>query len=490
MPPREADAPPVDLAIIGGGPAGLTAACEYQAGSDGAAPIVFEASDLLGGIARTESHNGFRFDIGGHRFFTKVTEVEAMWHEVMGEEMIRVSRASRIYYRGKFYDYPLNLFNALSNIGPYESVRILLSYIKWQLKRDAPEESFEDWVMKRFGGRLYMHFFKSYTEKVWGIHPRNIQADWAAQRIKNLSLAKAVWNAISGANDTASLIEEFWYPRLGPGQMWETVAAKIAERGGEVRLKSPVARIHREDHRIRALEVADRTGSTYEVPARNVISSMSLKELVHAVDPPPPPEVIAAADRLKYRDFLIVTLVLNRPDPFPDNWIYVHASEVRVGRIQNFRAWSPDMLPNDHQASIGMEYFCQKDEGIWTWSDDALRKLATDELAALGLAEPQDVVDAYVIRQPKAYPVYDTVYKDAVAVISAWVDTIENLQCVGRNGQHRYNNQDHSMLTAMLAARNVLGADHDVWSVNVERSYHEEFELPKKTEGSGGADPA
>jgi len=472
-----------DLAIVGGGPAGLTAAYEYQNGADATAPIVFEASEHLGGIARTESHNGFRFDIGGHRFFTKVAEVEFMWHDVMGEEMIRVPRSSRIYYRGKFYDYPLNLFNALSNIGPYESVRILLSYIKWQLKRDVPEVSFEDWVMKRFGGRLYMHFFKSYTEKVWGIHPRNIQADWAAQRIKNLSLAKAVWNAISGANDTASLIEEFWYPRLGPGQMWEKVAERITERGGEVRTQSPVTRIHLEGNRIRALEVVDRTGSTYQVPARHFISSMALRELVHAMVPPPPPEVIAAADQLKYRDFLIVTLILNRPDPFPDNWIYVHAGEVKVGRIQNFRAWSADMLPNDHQASIGMEYFCQKDEGIWTWSDDELRKLATDELAALGLAETTDVVDAHIIRQPKAYPVYDTVYQDAVATISAWVDTIENLQCVGRNGQHRYNNQDHSMLTAMLAARNVLGADHDVWSVNVERSYHEEFELPK---GGGG----
>jgi protoporphyrinogen oxidase len=480
----ETDVQQADLVVIGGGPAGLTAAHEFQKCANGLQPLVFEASGLVGGIARTESHNGFRFDIGGHRFFTKVTEVETMWHEVMGEDMIRVPRSSRIYYRGKFYDYPLNLFNALSNIGPYESVRILLSYIKWQLKRDVPDASFEDWVMKRFGGRLYMHFFKSYTEKVWGIHPRNIQADWAAQRIKNLSLAKAVWNAISGANDTASLIDEFWYPRLGPGQMWERVTDLIAKRGGVVRMRARVDKVHHDGARVTGLEIKDDSGTTSRVSARNLISSMALRDLVHAMDPPPPAEVVAAADRLKYRDFLIVTLVLNRPDPFPDNWIYVHAGEVKVGRIQNFRAWSPDMLPNDQQASIGMEYFCQKGDGLWASSDEDLRALATQELAALGLAEIDDVVDAYVIRQPMAYPVYDAAYKEAVATISAWVDTIANLQCVGRNGQHRYNNQDHSMLTAMLAARNVLGADHDVWSVNVERSYHEDFERPKVPDGT------
>lgn len=468
-----------DLVVIGGGPAGLTAAYEFQKLSPGSRALVFEGDKIVGGIARTESYKGFRFDIGGHRFFTKVPEVEAMWHEVMGEDFIRVPRSSRIFYRGKFYDYPLRLLNALTNIGAYESVRIVLSYIKWQVRSDRPDVSFEDWVINRFGGRLYMHFFKSYTEKVWGIDPKLIQADWAAQRIKNLSLSKAIWNAVTGANDTASLIEEFQYPRLGPGQMWERTADLIAEGGGEVRMQSWVDKIHLEDRRVTEIEVVGPAGERYRTPTRHLISSMSLRELIHAFDPPPPDEVLEAAGKLKYRDFLIVTLVLDRPDPFPDNWIYVHSSDVMVGRIQNFRAWSAEMLPNDHQASIGMEYFCQAGDGLWTSSDEDLHALATRELATLGLADAADVVDGTVIRQPKAYPVYDTEYRAAVDTIAGWINSIENLQCVGRNGQHRYNNQDHSMLTAMLAARNVLGAEHDVWSVNVERSYHEEFELPR-----------
>jgi protoporphyrinogen oxidase len=469
-----------DLVVIGGGPAGLTAAYELQKLSPDSRALVFEGDKIVGGIARTESYKGFRFDIGGHRFFTKVPEVEAMWHEVMGDDFIRVPRSSRIYYRGKFYDYPLRLLNALTNIGAYESVRIVLSYIKWQVRSDRPDVSFEDWVINRFGGRLYMHFFKSYTEKVWGMDPKDIQADWAAQRIKNLSLSKAIWNAVSGANDTASLIEEFQYPRLGPGQMWERTADIIAEGGGEVRMQTWVDKVYHDGRRVTEVEVVGPGGERYRTPTPHVISSMGLRDLIHRLDPPPPAEVVAAADKLRYRDFLIVTLVLNRPDPFPDNWIYVHSGDVMVGRIQNFRAWSPEMLPNDTQASIGMEYFCQAGDGLWTSGDEELHALATKELAILGLAKEAEVVDGTVIRQPKAYPVYDTEYRAAVDTIAKWVDSIENLQCVGRNGQHRYNNQDHSMLTAMLAARNVLGARHDVWSVNVERSYHEEFELPKK----------
>ncbi|MEM9755032.1 MAG: NAD(P)/FAD-dependent oxidoreductase [Pseudomonadota bacterium] len=480
LPPDEGEP---SLVVIGGGPAGLTAAYEYQKLSPGSRALVFEGNDIVGGISRTESYKGFRFDIGGHRFFTKVPEVEAMWHEVLGDDLMIVPRSSRIYYRGRFFDYPLKLFNALTNIGAYEAIRIVLSYIKWQIRRDRADVSFEDWVINRFGGRLYMHFFKSYTEKVWGIDPKHIQADWAAQRIRNMSLFKAVWNAISGANDTASLIEEFLYPRLGPGQMWERTADLIEERGGEVRLRHWVRGILRDGTRVTGIEVQDAGGTRQTVPTHNVVNTMSLRDMVAAFDPPPPPEVVEAADRLKYRDFLIVTLVLDRPDPFPDNWIYVHSGDVKVGRIQNFRAWSPQMLPDDTKASIGMEYFCQEGDGLWTSADDDLHALATKELVALGLARDDDVIDGTVIRQPKAYPVYDTDYRAAVDTISAWVDTLENFQCVGRNGQHRYNNQDHSMLTAMLAARNILGATNDVWSVNVERSYHEEFELPKDQAG-------
>ena len=466
--------------IIGGGPAGLTAAYELQKRSEVVRPVVFEADRIVGGISRTESHNGYRFDIGGHRFFTKVPEVEEMWHEVLGDDFITRPRLSRIFYRDKFYAYPLKIFNALGNIGPYEAGRILISYMKWKVRPSKTEETFEQWVINRFGGRLYMHFFRSYTEKVWGISPRNIRADWAAQRIKNLSLPKAIWNALSGANDTASLIEEFQYPRLGPGMMWEKTAALVDENGGEVNLESAVTRVHRDGHRVTGVGV--RTWEDGKVRNRHVegehfINTMALRDLIHAFDPPPPPEVVAAADRLKYRDFLIVTLVLKQVDPFPDNWIYVHSPKVKVGRIQNFRAWSPEMLPDPSTASIGMEYFCQSGDGLWTMSDTELRALAAEELEILGLGRATDVIDAAIIRQPKAYPVYDGEYQEALEVVAGWINSLENFQTVGRNGLHRYNNQDHSMLSAMLAARNILGEDHDVWSVNVDRAYHEEFEV-------------
>ncbi len=476
--------------IIGAGPAGLTAAYELQKNSKAHKPIVFEGGELVGGISRTESYKGYRFDIGGHRFFTKVDEVRDMWREVMGDDFITVPRLSRIYYRGRFFSYPLKIFNALSNVGVYELARIMASYIKWQIRPHKREDSFEEWVMNRFGGRLYMHFFASYTEKVWGISPKKIRADWAAQRIKNLSLPKAVWNAISGANNTTSLIEEFQYPRLGPGMMWEKTRDLIVADGGEVHMRSVVDGVERDGLRVTGLRVRswspDGTESveTHAVGDGQVINTMAIRDLLHAFDPPPPPDVMEAADRLSYRDFLIVTVVLKAKDLFPDNWIYVHSPEVKVGRIQNFRAWSKEMVPDPETASIGMEYFCQEGDGLWTMDHAALRDLATRELEQLGLATADQVVDSTVIRQPKAYPVYDEHYKEALDVISAWLLSLENFQTVGRNGLHRYNNQDHSMLSAMLAARNVLGEDHDVWNVNVERSYHEEFTLSEKARRS------
>ncbi|MFM2355498.1 MAG: hypothetical protein RLZZ528_1234 [Pseudomonadota bacterium] len=481
----------VPVVIIGGGPAGLTAAYELQKRSGRHVPKVYEAGTMVGGISRTESNNGYRFDIGGHRFFTKVKEVEQMWHEVLQDDFITVPRLSRIYYREKFYDYPLKLFNALRNIGPYESLRIMMSYFKWQLRPSRSEDSFEEWVINRFGGRLYMHFFRSYTQKVWGINPKEIRADWAAQRIKNLSLFKAVWNAISGANDTTSLIEEFQYPRLGPGMMWEKTADLIEERGGTVALRSEVVRVNRKGNRITSVEVRhwheDGRNPTLErVEGEHFVNTMALRDLIHCIDPPPPPEVVEAANKLKYRDFLIVTLVLDHADPFKDNWIYIHSPNVKVGRIQNFRAWSKELLPNQDTASIGMEYFCQKGDGLWTMSDEDLRKLASAELEQLGLAKATDVIGAAIIRQPKAYPVYDGEYREALDVLEGWIRSLENFQTVGRNGLHRYNNQDHSMLSAMFAARNILGEENDVWNVNVERSYHEEFEVKRPN----GAQPA
>lgn len=470
------------VAIIGGGPAGLTAAYMLQRDSDDHKPVVFEASDLVGGISRTESHNGYRFDIGGHRFFTKVTEVEELWHDICGDELITRPRSSRIYYRGKFYNYPLKIFNALFNIGPIEAVRVMLSYMRWKIWPHKQEDNLEQWVTNRFGKRLFKHFFETYTEKVWGIKCTEIRADWAAQRIKNLSLMKAVWNALTGANDTASLIEEFEYPRLGPGQMWEMCSDKVVADGGDVNMRSYVRTIHRDGNRVTGIDVeaeVDGEIKKYRQEADFFINSMPINEMVAAFSPAPPPEVVEAAKRLKYRDFLIVTLVLDHADPFPDNWIYIHSPEVQVGRIQNFRTWSEHMVPNPNTASIGMEFFCHEGDGLWEMNNDDLIKLAGRELEQLGLADQKTVIDGTVIRQKKAYPVYDGEYMENLDTIKDWILTLENFQTVGRAGMHRYNNQDHSMLTAMLAVRNILGEDHDLWTVNVERSYHEEFEVDK-----------
>ena len=473
------------VVVIGGGPAGLTAAYELQKISQEHQPLVFEGSDMVGGISRTESKNGYRFDIGGHRFFTKVTEVESMWHEVMGDDFITVPRLSRIFYREKFFDYPLKFFNALTSIGPYEAIRIVLSYAKWRVRPYPQEDSFEQWVINRFGGRLYMHFFRSYTEKVWGIPGREIRADWAAQRIKNLSLIKVIWNAMTGANDTASLIEEFQYPRLGPGMMWEKVRDLVRKDGGEVNMRSEVVGVNRDGTKVTSVDIRKwsedgKPSEVENVKGDHFVNSMAIRDLIHSFNPPPPQEVVDAANKLSYRDFLIVTLVLDHADPFPDNWIYIHSPKVKVGRIQNFRAWSKEMLPDQNTASIGMEYFCQEGDGLWTMSDEELRDLAGKELETLGLAGEKDVIDAAIIRQPKAYPVYDGIYREALDVIEGWLKTLDNFQTVGRNGLHRYNNQDHSMLSAMYAARNIIQKDrYDIWDVNIERSYHEEMELKK-----------
>ncbi|GAA4746171.1 NAD(P)/FAD-dependent oxidoreductase [Sphingomonas daechungensis] len=479
------------VAIIGGGPAGLTAAyCLQKHGSSH--PIVLEESSQVGGIARTEVYKGYRFDIGGHRFFTKVKPVEKLWKEVLPNDFLRRPRMSRIYYRGKYFAYPLKMFNALNNMGIYESARIMLSYLKWKVRPHVEEENFEQWVTNRFGGRLFWHFFKAYTEKVWGIPCTSIRADWAAQRIQNLSLRKAVWNAISGSNDTASLIGAFDYPRLGPGMMWETFRDRVEEKGGEVRMNSRATRIYRDDHHVTAMEVTpnEEGAKPYRLEADQFISSMPISELILAMDPPAPAEVQVAARTLRYRDFLIVTLILKGEDLFPDNWIYVHSPEVEVGRIQNFRSWSEEMIPEPNRSSIGMEYFVNDTDTMWKTDNAVLIKQAAAELEHLGLAKASDVVDGTVIRQPKAYPVYDGDYQDALAIIRDWLGNFDNLQVVGRNGMHRYNNQDHSMLTAMLAVDNIYGAKNDLWAVNVERSYHEEFEIASDRDKAAEAAPA
>jgi protoporphyrinogen oxidase len=470
------------VAIIGGGPAGLTAAYELQKHSKAYHPVVFEESDQVGGISRTEMYKGYRYDIGGHRFFTKVKSVEALWKEVLPNDFLQRPRMSRIFYRNKYYDYPLKPLNALLNMGPYESMRIMLSYAKWKVRPSREEVTFEQWVTNRFGGRLFWHFFKSYTEKVWGIPCNEIRADWAAQRIKNLSLRKAIWNAFSGSNDTHSLIEKFDYPRLGPGMMWEAFRDRVEDKGGEVRMEQKVRRIFRDENKVRALEVENADGSTYQFAADQFISSMPISALVENMVPPAPNHVREAAKKLRYRDFLMVTLIIEGENMFPDNWIYIHSPDVKVGRIQNFRSWSEEMIPEANRSSLGMEYFCNENDELWDKDDNELLAQAERELRTLNLVGDAPVLDGKVIRQRKAYPLYDGDYRDALETIREWLATIPNLQAVGRNGMHRYNNQDHSMLTAMLAVKNILGENHDLWAVNVEEEYHEEVSEPEESE--------
>ncbi|NEQ26462.1 MAG: NAD(P)/FAD-dependent oxidoreductase [Microcoleus sp. SIO2G3] len=475
------------VAIIGGGPAGLTAG--YELVKHGIKPVVLEKADKVGGISRTETYKGYRFDIGGHRFFTKISEVERFWKEVLGDDFIKVPRLSRIYYQGKFYNYPLSLFNTLSNLGIVPSFFILLSYLKAKVRaRLLPyvePETFEEWVIDRFGERLYRTFFKTYTEKVWGIPCSKIRADWAAQRIQGMSLKRAVINALFGSQNAKSLIKEFDYPRLGPGMMWERCQEILESKGAPVRLQTAVTRIEHNGRRIVGITTEQVDDSSQSIDRRQIaaehfISSMPVTALVQRLDPAPPAEVLAAARGLKYRDFLIVSLIVNRPNLFPDNWLYIHSPEFKVGRIQNFGNWSPAMVPDAGKTCLGMEYFCSQGDRLWEMSDEALIKLATQEAIDLGLGvRSGDVEDGIVIRQPKAYPVYDGEYRQHLEVIQAYLSQFENLQTVGRNGLHRYNNQDHSMLTAMLAVKNILGGEHDLWAVNTERSYHEEFTVEK-----------
>jgi protoporphyrinogen oxidase len=473
--------------VIGAGPAGLTAA--YELTKREVPVTVLEADDVVGGISRTVERDGWRFDIGGHRFFTKVPEVERLWHEILpDEEFLLRPRMSRIFYQGKLFDYPLRAFNALRGLGLLEAIRCLLSYLWVQVRPPRDQSHFEGWVAARFGWRLYRIFFKTYTEKVWGVPATAIQADWAAQRIKNLSLRTAVLNALlpkRNQQDIVTLIEQFQYPRLGPGMMWEFAHDAVVARGGQVLLRAPVTRLHRADGAVTAVSAATERG-VQRHDADHVVSSMPLSELVLAMDPPAPDPVRSAALDLAYRDFLTVALVVPAEAGFPDNWIYVHSPGVKVGRIQNFGSWSPYMV-RDGRTCLGLEYFVNEGDELWSMADEDLVSLGTAEVVALGLVAPGAVETGYVVRMPKAYPVYDERYRECVDVLRRWLaEEARNVHPVGRNGMHKYNNQDHSMFTALLTVQNICeGADHDVWSVNVDEDYHEESRRPTSGSGTG-----
>ncbi|RXR30223.1 NAD(P)/FAD-dependent oxidoreductase [Sphingobium fluviale] len=472
-----------DVAIIGAGPAGLTAA--YLLSKGGYKVSVIEKDDrYVGGISRTVEHEGFRFDIGGHRFFSKSKEVVDLWNEILPNDFIQRPRMSRIYYEGKFYSYPLRAFEALWNLGIFRSTLCMLSFAKAKAFPKKDVRSFQDWVVNQFGFRLFSIFFKTYTEKVWGMPCDEMSADWAAQRIKGLSLGAAVMDGLKrslGLNkkpndgmETKTLLETFRYPRLGPGMMWDAARDHVRAKGNHVLMSHALESLSQDGGNRWNVKARQADGSVITINAAHVISSVPMRELADRIDPKP--QTIVEANKLNYRDFLTVALMIRSEDLFPDNWIYIHDSKVLVGRVQNFRSWSPEMVPDPNIACVGLEYFCFEGDSLWASSDADLVERAKKEMAILGLCKPEDVIGGAVVRQEKAYPVYDDGYADNVAAMRAELETkYPTLHLVGRNGMHRYNNQDHAMMTAMLTVRNIEAGSrvYDTWQVNEDAEYHE-----------------
>jgi predicted dehydrogenase/protoporphyrinogen oxidase len=474
----------IGTAILGAGPAGLTAA--YTLGKRGRPGAVFEADGTVGGIAKTIEFDGYRFDLGGHRFFTKLKPIERLWNEMLGDEFLTRPRLSRIYYDGKFFAYPITAKDVVGRLGVVESTLCALSYL-WATLNPKPEpDTFEDWVTARFGRRLYDAFFRSYTQKLWGIPGSEIRSLWAAQRIKNFSLGKAMLTVLGLRREqVTTLIEEFQYPRLGPGQMWEAFASRAEAAGIPIQLRHRCVSLNHSDDLVRSI-VVRRNGDAFEHAVDSVISSIALKDLILSFDPPAPPEVRAAAQALRYRDLVLVALMTTEESPFPDNWIYLHDPETRAGRVQNYGTWSSGMV-RPGTTCLGVEYFCFEGDDLWQMSDAQSVELAKGELSRIGLIDPSKVIDGVKVCVPKAYPMYDANYESAVAVVREYLARFENLQTCGRNGLHRDNNQDHSMWTAMLATLNLLdGARHDVWSVNTEAEYLEEGEVVEELIGFTG----
>ena len=474
-----------EIFIIGAGPAGLTAA--YCLTKKTPSVLVIEKDPVyVGGISKTVNYKDFSFDIGGHRFFSKSKEVVDLWHEILPDDFIERPRLSRIFYDGKFYSYPLNAFEALSNLGLIKSAACMLSFAYAKAFPIREPRSFHDWVRNQFGEKLFSIFFRTYTEKVWGMSCDEISADWAAQRIKGLDLGVAVINALTralrpkrrpsnpGDPVVKTLIENFQYPRKGPGMMWEAAARKVTDRGAKILMGRELKKLtYLSKEKVWQIDVQCATGAIERYKARHVISSAPARELVERIEPTP--RSLSHAQQLRYRDFLIVSLIVDKPVSFPDNWIYIHDPSVMVGRVQNFRSWSPEMV-RPGMSCLGMEYFCFEDDSFWNAPDADLIELAKNEIAKIGLIAPEEVVDACVVRQPKAYPVYDEDYRLHVNEIRGDLETnFPTLHLIGRNGMHKYNNQDHAMMTAMLTAKNILAGEriYDVWNVNEDAEYHE-----------------
>lgn len=466
------------LVVVGAGPAGLTVA--HELARAGHRCVIFESESQPGGLARTIWRNGYGFDIGGHRFYTKSPRVHRLWAEVLENDFLKVNRLSRIYYNGRFFQYPLRPANALKGLGLFTSAAVVASYLKRKVRPLACEDYFEPYIINRFGDKLYSIFFRDYTEKVWGIPCSEIRADWASQRIQNLSLGEALRNAIFGesADGARSLIDQFHYPRLGPGMLWERMAEALISDGSPIHYQHPVVSIrHNGRDRIDAVTARRRDEPLEDTTVEKVehlFSTMPLQLLLMQMSPAPPAAVLEAAQALRYRDFISVNLVLHGPNPYRDQWVYIHDPSVRVGRIQNFRNWSPDLVPPGETTGIGMEYFCNENDELWSMSDDQLCQLAADELRKLQLDGQCRITDAFVVRIKKAYPLYDANFDVNLRIIHDWLAMFENLTTVGRNGLHRYNNQDHSMIMAFEAVDTYLSPDKtQVFQPSTDGEYYE-----------------
>lgn len=468
-----------DVCVIGAGPAGLSAA--YILGDSGIDTTVLEMSGQVGGISRTIERDGFRFDIGGHRFFTKDEEVERFFREILGDEAIWVSRSSKIFYRNKYFDYPLKPANALLGMGVGTTARCLFDYgfIKVKNLFKKPEiVSLEDWVSNEFGRELFKLYFKDYTEKVWGIDCSRICAEWAAQRIRGLSLRVAIKDALFANNNgkVATLIDKFMYPKLGIGRISERLADAVRAKGNEVRMASKAVAVNHENGRVVSVDV-ESAGGSYRLAVGNLCSSMPLTGLVLAMKPEAPADVVAAARKLRYRDLVTVNLMVDKPQVTDDTWIYIHDPSIELGRIHEPRNWSPAMAPAG-KSSIVAEYFCFAGDDIWDMEDEALINLTIRDLdTRLGFLKKEEVIGGFVVRTPKAYPMYELGHEEPLQKIRDYIGGFANLQIIGRYGTYKYNNMDHSMKTGILAARNLLGESHDVGQVNVDKEYHEEKAL-------------
>lgn len=450
--------------VIGGGPAGLSAA--HELASTGKSVTVLEAGDSVGGISRTIQFKDCHFDLGGHRFHTDMPEVMHLWESLLGEDLLKRPRLSRIRYEGRFFNYPLTPANALLGMGVVRSAGIVASYAHSRLFPSREESTFEQWVSNRFGRRLFETFFKSYTEKVWGIPCDELSHEWSAQRIRGLSLGTALRDAFfpSKGSKERSIIDEFRYPKYGPGMLYGKMTEEIRARGGKVLTGMRVRSLRSEKRSIRSVIVADSEGKEQTFEAKYLISSMPIDELVRMLAPNPPKSIIQAAKGLRYRSLVSVNVILDVPSPFPDNWVYIHTPNIRIGRVQNFGNWSPYMVGSKDRTALGLEYFCDEEDSFWNRNDDELIKLGLEELGRTGLANPAHFSDGFVVRVRKAYPTYHGRYREHMADIRAYLEMFENFQTIGRNGMFRYNNMDHSVLSGILAARNIPKKVHDIWS--------------------------